>query len=143
MLLVLLVAVVGKVVGCGLAALASGMDWVRSLRIGCGMMSRGEVGLIVTAMGASTGIFGRSEVAVMVAVVLLTTLLTPIALRGAFQLKSGRISKKGSKILRPMQTEIRKGAKCCRSVLCIREAGVARPTYLQGDKFPRTRFACI
>ncbi len=88
MLVILLVAIVGKLVGCGLAALGSGMDWVRSLRIGCGMMSRGEVGLIVTAMGASTGIFGRSEVAVMVAVVLLTTLLTPIALRGAFQLKS-------------------------------------------------------
>ena len=64
------------------------MDWVRSLRIGCGMMSRGEVGLIVTAMGASTGIFGRSEVAVMVAVVLLTTVLTPIALRSTFNLKS-------------------------------------------------------
>jgi Kef-type K+ transport system membrane component KefB len=52
------------------------------------MISRGEVGLIVTAMGASTGIFGRPEVALMVAVVLLTTLLTPVALRGAFQLQS-------------------------------------------------------
>ncbi|HTR48628.1 MAG TPA: cation:proton antiporter [Verrucomicrobiae bacterium] len=88
MWLVLLVAVVGKLVGCGLAALGSGMDWVRSLRVGCGMISRGEVGLIVTTMGATTGIFGQSEVAVMVAVVLLTTLLTPLALRGAFQLKS-------------------------------------------------------
>ena len=88
MLLILVVAIVGKLAGCGLAALGSGMDWVRSLRVGCGMMSRGEVGLIVTAMGASTGIFGRPEVAVMVAVVLLTTLLTPIALRGAFRLKS-------------------------------------------------------
>ena len=39
-------------------------------------------------MGASTGIFDRPEVAVMVAVVLLTTLLTPVALRGAFRLKS-------------------------------------------------------
>ena len=82
------VAVIGKLVGCGLAALASGMDWVRSLRIGCGMISRGEVGLIVTAMGASTGIFRKPEVAVMVAVVLLTTLLTPLALRATFQLKS-------------------------------------------------------
>jgi Kef-type K+ transport system membrane component KefB len=88
MFLILLVAIVGKLVGCGLAALGSGMDWVRSLRVGAGMMSRGEVGLIVTAMGATTGIFGRTEVAVMVAVVLLTTLLTPIALRGAFHLKS-------------------------------------------------------
>lgn len=82
------VAVIGKLVGCGLAALASGMGWVRSLRIGCGMISRGEVGLIVTAMGATSGIFGKSEVAVMVAVVLLTTLLTPIALRSTFNLKS-------------------------------------------------------
>lgn len=88
MLLILLVAIVGKLVGCGLAALGSGMDWVRSLRVGCGMISRGEVGLIVTTMGATTGILGPSDVAVMVAVVLLTTLLTPVVLRGAFQLKS-------------------------------------------------------
>jgi Kef-type K+ transport system membrane component KefB len=88
MLLILFVAIVGKVIGCGTAALGSGMDWVRSLRVGLGMMSRGEVGLIVTAMGASSGIFGRPEIAVMVAVVLLTTLLTPVALRGAYQLNS-------------------------------------------------------
>ena len=88
MLVILIVAVIGKVFGCAIAALGSGMDWVRSLRIGCGMVSRGEVGLIVTAMGASCGIFGRSEVAVMVAVVLLTTLLTPLGLRAAFHLKS-------------------------------------------------------
>ncbi len=88
MLVVLFLAVIGKLVGCGLAARVCGMDWVRSLRVGCGMISRGEVGLIVTAMGASTGIFGRPEVALMVAVVILTTLLTPVALRGAFQLKS-------------------------------------------------------
>jgi Na+:H+ antiporter len=88
LLAVFVVAVVGKLLGCGFAALACGMDWVRSFRIGCGMISRGEVGLIVTAMGASVSIFGRSEVAVMVAVVLLTTLLTPLALRGAFHLKS-------------------------------------------------------
>lgn len=88
MLVVLFVAIVGKLIGCGLAALATGMDWVRSLRVGCGMISRGEVGLIVTAMGASTGIFGKSEVAVMVAMVLLTTLLTPLGLRAAYNLKS-------------------------------------------------------
>ena len=85
---VLVVAIVSKVFGCGLAALASDMGWISSLRVGCGMISRGEVGLIVTAMGASSGIFGRSEVAVMVAVVLLTTVLTPVALRAAFHVKT-------------------------------------------------------
>ncbi|MGH9574421.1 MAG: cation:proton antiporter [Candidatus Acidiferrales bacterium] len=88
MFVILIVAIVGKIVGCGLAAIGSGMDWVRSARVGFGMMSRGEVGLIVAAMGATTGIFARSEVAVMVTVVLLTTLLTPIALRWTFNLKS-------------------------------------------------------
>jgi Kef-type K+ transport system membrane component KefB len=90
MFLTLVVAVAGKLVGCGSAALTCGMDWVRSLRVGFGMISRGEVGLIVTAMGASTGIFRPTEVAVMVAVVLLTTLVTPMALRGAFALRSGQ-----------------------------------------------------
>ncbi len=87
LLAIFVVAIISKLVGCGLAALGSGMSWVRSVRVGCGMISRGEVGLIVTAMGANTGIFGRSDVAVMVAVVLLTTLVTPLLLRGAFQLK--------------------------------------------------------
>lgn len=78
------VAVVSKLLGCGAAALGMGMGSVRSFRVGCGMISRGEVGLIVTAMGASSGIFKESEVAVMVAVVLLTTLITPLIMRGAF-----------------------------------------------------------
>ena len=95
MLLILFVAIIGKVIGCGTAALGSGMDWVRSLRVGVGMMSRGEVGLIVTAIGASSGIFKRPEIAVMVAVVLLTTLLTPVALRGAYHLKSSQDAEEG------------------------------------------------
>jgi len=105
LLAILAVAIIGKLIGCGFAALASGMDWVRSLRIGCGMISRGEVGLIVTAMGASTGIFGRSEVAVMVAVVLLTTLLTPLVLRGAFHLSSRQDIEEGLAIVAPPQTD--------------------------------------
>lgn len=78
------VAVITKVLGCGMAALGMGMGPVRSLRVGCGMISRGEVGLIVTAMAANTGIFSESEVAVMVGVVLLTTLVTPLIMRATF-----------------------------------------------------------
>jgi Kef-type K+ transport system membrane component KefB len=85
---IFIVAVISKMIGCGFAALGMGMGPVRSLRIGCGMISRGEVGLIVTAMGASSRIFGESEVAVMVTVVLLTTLLTPLLMRWAFSLPS-------------------------------------------------------
>jgi Kef-type K+ transport system membrane component KefB len=81
------VAVISKLIGCGMAALGMGMGSVRSFRVGCGMISRGEVGLIVTAMGASTGIFKEPEIAVMVTVVLLTTLITPLIMRGAFLIK--------------------------------------------------------
>lgn len=84
------IAVLSKLIGCGSAALAMGMGRARSLRVGCGMISRGEVGLIVTAMGASSGIFQQSEAAVMVAVVLLTTLVTPLLLRGAFLVNDPR-----------------------------------------------------
>ncbi|MGB7548174.1 MAG: cation:proton antiporter [Terracidiphilus sp.] len=81
------VAVVSKLVGCGMAALGMGMGAVPSFRVGCGMISRGEVGLIVTSMAASTGIFQDFEIAVMVTVVLLTTLFTPLIMRGAFMIK--------------------------------------------------------
>ncbi len=87
---IFLIAVVSKLLGCGVAALARGMGLVRSFRVGCGMVSRGEVGLIVTAMGAASGVFREPEVAVMVSVVLFTTLLTPLALRGAFHIKCRR-----------------------------------------------------
>ncbi len=89
------VAVVSKLVGCGMAALGMGMGPVPSFRVGCGMISRGEVGLIVTAMGASTGIFKEPEVAVMVTVVLLTTLITPLIMRGAFMIKCSQDSEGG------------------------------------------------
>jgi Kef-type K+ transport system membrane component KefB len=80
------VAIISKMLGCGSAALVMDMGPVRSFRVGCGMISRGEVGLIVTAMGTSSGLFKDPEVAVMVTVVLLTTLLTPMIMRGAFMI---------------------------------------------------------
>jgi hypothetical protein len=67
--------------------MARGMGTVPSFRIGCGMVSRGEVGLIIAAMAAKSNVFTQSQVAMVVAVVVLTTLITPLALRGAFQLK--------------------------------------------------------
>jgi Kef-type K+ transport system membrane component KefB len=85
---IFLIAVVTKMTGCGGAALVRGMGPVSSLRVGCGMVSRGEVGLIIAAMAIRAHVFNDAQVAMIVSVVLLTTLLTPIALRGAFHLKS-------------------------------------------------------
>jgi len=84
--IVFFIAVISKMIGCGMAAMACGMGWVPSLRIGCGMVSRGEVGLIVAAMAVKANVFSPAEVAMIVAVVLLTTVLTPLSLRGVFHL---------------------------------------------------------
>ena len=133
MLLILFVAIVGKLFGCGLAARASGMDFARSVRIGCGMISRGEVGLIVTAMGASTGIFGKSEVAVMVAVVLLTTVLTPLALRAAFQLKSIQDIEEGLSVAEPpVAASQERGSHFDRTGERLPEASSEEPTLMMG-----------
>ncbi|HEY3284215.1 MAG TPA: cation:proton antiporter [Armatimonadota bacterium] len=75
LLLVVLLAVLGKVIGCGLAAWGEGR--LAALIVGIGMVPRGEVGLLVAAMGLSSGVLDARLYAVVVAMSLLTTLLTP------------------------------------------------------------------
>jgi len=82
--LVVTAAVVGKIVGCGGGAWASGFTPAESLRVGVGMVSRGEVGLIIAGIGLGTGLLTDRGFAVMVIMVLATTLLTPVLLRAAF-----------------------------------------------------------
>lgn len=79
------VAVVSKVVGCGLGARAVGMTGRESFQIGIGMISRGEVGLIVASVGISAQIIGPELFAVAVLMVLVTTLVTPPLLRWAMR----------------------------------------------------------
>ena len=58
-----------------------------SLRVGVGMISRGEVGLIIASYGLSRGVIDERIFAEMVLVVLVTTLVTPIGLRFVFPSK--------------------------------------------------------
>ena len=78
------VAIVAKLVGGGLGARLGGFDNAASLRLGLGMISRGEVGLIVAAVGITEGLIGADIFAVMVIMVLVTTLVTPPLLRVAY-----------------------------------------------------------
>lgn len=80
-----LVAVVSKIVGCGAGAKLSGMNWKESLRIGVGMISRGEVGLIVAGVGVTKGVISNNVFTVSVVMVLVSTLVTPPLLRLVFQ----------------------------------------------------------
>lgn len=77
-------AVVSKVVGAGLGAGLAGFSRREALQLGVGMMSRGEVGLIVATLGITEGLISQESFAAVVGVVIVTTLLTPPLLRNLF-----------------------------------------------------------
>jgi Kef-type K+ transport system membrane component KefB len=81
---ILVVAVLGKVIGCGALAWMTGFSYRESLRVGVGMISRGEVGLIVAGYGLANGIIGQDVFSVMILMVLVTTMITPLWLRQVF-----------------------------------------------------------
>lgn len=80
----IVVAVVGKVIGSGVGALFAGFRRLEALQLGVGMMSRGEVGLIVASTGILEGLITQETFAAIVGVVIITTLLTPPSLRALF-----------------------------------------------------------
>lgn len=84
-LLVILIAVAGKIIGCGLGAKLSKFNNQESLQLGVGMISRGEVGLIVANIGVANSLINNDLFIAIVAVVLFTTLLTPVLLRLTFR----------------------------------------------------------
>ena len=78
------IAIVSKVLGSGLGARLAGEGFRSSLQIGTGMVSRGEVGLIVASVGLAEGLIDPSGFSVAVLMVLITTLATPILLKIVF-----------------------------------------------------------
>jgi Kef-type K+ transport system membrane component KefB len=87
MLIMILVAVIGKVLGAGYGAFLGGYSTQEALQLGVGMMSRGEVGLIVAAIGIELGMIDQTIFSAIVGVVIVTTLITPPLLRIVFRQK--------------------------------------------------------
>lgn len=83
-ILICVVAIIGKVGGSLIGAKMGGFTFRESLRVGTGMVSRGEVGLIVASVGLSASIISKDIFSVMIVMVLVTTLITPILLRFLF-----------------------------------------------------------
>lgn len=79
--LLVLWAVLSKVIGCGLGAKLCGYTNQESLRIGVGMISRGEVALIVANNGIAAGLMKEEFFGPVVLMVIATTILTPIFLK--------------------------------------------------------------
>ena len=82
--LLLAVAVLGKVFGCGLGASLKGLRGRESLLLGVGMIPRGEVELITASIGWSAGLISSPVYSVVVVLVLATTLIAPISLHVFF-----------------------------------------------------------
>jgi Kef-type K+ transport system membrane component KefB len=84
MALISLTAVVGKVLGAAGGARLGGFSWRESLQLGTGMISRGEVGLIVAKVGLDQNLLTPAIFSAIIGMVLVTTLVTPPLLRSAF-----------------------------------------------------------
>jgi Kef-type K+ transport system membrane component KefB len=78
---VLALALAGKVVGCGLGAIAARVPSRQALTIGVGMVARGEVALVMVTAGRAAGLVSGSLYAVAILMTLGTSLATPLMLR--------------------------------------------------------------
>lgn len=78
-----LLAIVSKVVGCGLPVIREG--WLQALRVGVGMTPRGEVALIVALIGLQSNMISQSAYALVICMTAVTTLLAPPLLRPLFR----------------------------------------------------------
>lgn len=83
--ILLVIAVLSKVLGCGAGARLCKCTNKEALQIGIGMISRGEVALIVAQKGYQSGLLDSVLFAPVVVVVIVTTLLTPILLKAVMK----------------------------------------------------------
>ena len=79
--ILLIVAILTKTVGCGLGARLTGFNSSDALHIGIGMISRGEVALIVAQKGYNMGLVSGKLFSPIVLVVIVTTIITPVLLK--------------------------------------------------------------
>ncbi len=91
-LVMFIIAVAGKIIGCGCAARALKMSKSESLQIGVGMISRGEVAIITANIGLQKNIISEEIFLPTLIVVILTTIVTPVLLKMAFSHKNDSLS---------------------------------------------------
>ena len=72
-----LIAIVAKLFGCGISALALGFNAKGALRIGTGMVPRGEVALIIAGIGLSSGVLDSQLFGVIILMTFITTIVAP------------------------------------------------------------------
>jgi len=79
--LILTLAMVGKLLGCGIPGYIFLRNRIQAQRIGIGMSSRGEVGIVIAGIGYSSGLIDSYSYALLMGVIMVTTVISPILLR--------------------------------------------------------------
>lgn len=83
-----IVAIISKMIGCELPAAFFLKDHSKGVKVGVGMISRGEVGLIVAGVAISAEAITQTTYAAILGMIMITTVLAPILLRRAFDKES-------------------------------------------------------
>mgnify|MGYP001163128630 CR=1 FL=1 len=84
-IVLIVIAMITKVIGCGLGAKLCGYSKCEVIQIGIGMISRGEVALIVANKGMKLGIMNSYFLPSVIIMVIITTIVTPILLKKAYK----------------------------------------------------------
>jgi Kef-type K+ transport system membrane component KefB len=83
--IIITIAVITKLIGTGLPAMLFLKNKSQAMKVGIGMISRGEVGLIVAGVGATTGVLSDDIYTTVIIMVAATTVITPIWLKMAYK----------------------------------------------------------
>ena len=85
--LFVLVGLITKIIGCGLTARLFRFGWLDSLIVGVGMMTRGEVALIVSQKGLDVGLLEKKYFTSVILLIIVSSIITPIFLKLLFSRK--------------------------------------------------------
>ena len=83
------IAVISKIVGCFAGAWLGRLTPGESFLVGVGMISRGEVALVVATLGLSAGVIDNQIFSIVIFMTVFTTVITPLLLKGAYILHDG------------------------------------------------------
>lgn len=89
--LIVAIAIITKLIGCGIPSVIFLKDRSKAMKVGIGMISRGEVGLIIAGVGVTAGALDKDTYTSIIIMVAATTIITPIWLKTIYK-KEGHIS---------------------------------------------------
>ena len=78
------VGLLSKIIGCGLTARLLGYKGRNALKVGCGMMTRGEVALIVAQRGLKVGMLEPAYFTAVILLIIVSSILTPLLLKALY-----------------------------------------------------------